>query len=551
MKIRNNFRTKMFTASLLASALLFSQCKKDAVNVLEIDGSQTPSTLLQESVPTTTVAADGIIATSYYLENSLPSGYVKDGSKDYTSYIQAAVTKYPNIVFPGFPILVNDTGFKVGSNKVITFLPGSEIRLKGTSHDTYTIMNVYEATNVTLYNPVVIGDRDSHIGTSGEHGIGIGIRGSSNVTVYSAKVTNCWGDGIYIGQGGGKNCKDIIIKDAYLRKNRRDGISIIGVDGLLLDNLYAGYSDGTTPMSGINFEPNDTSNEIKNVIINNPKTEYNGSNGIQIGTRNMLGTVNKQSDITIINHIDIGSPRYALKMMCNSETGATAKMTGFVKIVNPNWQKTLTNRPLYLSSNQPGLKTSVSSAEVMNTSGSILSTTATYTLLMKEARGGVLTVTNDVEPTPDPEPTNVMVFAVNAGGPSFTASNGITYEADKSYTGGRTYNTIVPVANTTDDALYQSERFGNFGYAIPLTNGTYEITFKVAEGYHTAIGKRQFDILAENAEIISNLDIFGIAGAKIAYDVVKTVSVTDGTLNLDFHTDIDNAKVSAFHIIKK
>ncbi|MBC7913373.1 MAG: hypothetical protein H7Y07_04545 [Pyrinomonadaceae bacterium] len=554
MKRRNDFKLRIFTSILLGfSVLLFSQCKKESSEMTPQTELSQPGGIPAEFKPDA-LSATGIISTSYYLEKSLPAGYVKNGTKDYTSYLQAALNKYSNIVFPGFPILVNDGGINIGSNKTITFLPGSEIRLKATSHDSYTIMELSGVSNVTLYNPVIIGDRDNHIGTSGEHGIGLGIRGSTNVTVYSPKISNCWGDGIYISSSSGHPVsKNIIIKDAYLRKNRRDGISIISVDGLVLDNLYAGYTDGTTPMSGINFEPNDPSNEIRNVLINNPRTEYNGSNGIQIGNRNMLGRTNKQSEITIVNHVDIGSPRYAVKMMCNSLAGTTAKMSGFVKVINPTWRKTGTNRPLYLSSNQAGLKTTVSSAEVMTTSGTILSAAATNTLLMKEARSGVLSVANIVSSSDQPQSptTGATVFAVNAGGASFSASNGITYNADKSFSGGTVYKPGIAISNTTDDALYQTERFGNFNYAIPLSNGTYEITFKMAEIFHQNSGRRQFDVLAESVAIISNLDLFKIVGYATAYDLVKTVSVTDGTLNLTFRSDINNAKIAAFHIIKK
>ncbi|MBC7913374.1 MAG: hypothetical protein H7Y07_04550 [Pyrinomonadaceae bacterium] len=535
---------------ILFSILLFSRCKKENLEVTQ-QSELSPLGAMPKDFKLAAISATGIIATSYYLENALPAGYVRDGSKDYTSYIQSAITKNSNIVFPGFPLLVNDSGLSVGSNKVITFLPGSEIRLKASDKEKYTIMEISGATNVILYNPVIIGDRDSHIGITGEHGLGIGIRGSTNVTVYSPKVSNCWGDGIYIGQSRlNPVSKNIVIKDAHLVKNRRDGISIISVDGLVLDNLYAAYSDGTIPMCGINFEPNDTTCEIRNVNINNPRTEYNGSNGIQIGTRNMLGNTDKITDITVVNHVDIGSPRYAFKMMCNRLLGTTGNMYGLVKIINPTWNKTETNRPLYLSSNQP-LGVAVSSPEIMNFEGAILSYSAAYYVLMREARSGSITVVEELE-SPAPEPVvNPLVFAVNSGGTAFTASNGIVYSEDKNFTGGTIFTTTNAIDNTADDMLYRSERFGDFGYSIPVSNGTYEITFKFAEIYHKSIAKRQFDILAENTAIVSDLDLFSSAGMNTAYDVVKTVAVTDGTLNIAFRTDIDNAKVSAFHVIKK
>lgn len=562
MNVKKSFKNQINALLFFTClGLSFSSCKKDNLEETSLDASQTAA--LKDGIPSAMLAADGITSSSYYLVNALPSGYVKDGSKDYTSYVQAAVTKYSNIVFPGFPILVNDQGISIGANKTITFQEGSEIRLKGTSKGTYAILRIANVSNVILYNPIIVGDRDTHIGTSGEHGMGIGIWGASNVSIYNAKVTNCWGDGIYIGQADNRiNSKNIIIKDAYLRKNRRDGISIIGVDGLLLDNLYAGYTDGTLPMSGINIEPNNANAEIKNVRINNPRTENNGKNGIQIGLRRMLGSANKYTDITVVNHVDIGSPRYPFKVACSPTDDITGKMYGLIDIVNPSWHKTATetNVYLWLSTNQANLKTAISSPEIMTTAGNVLSWMDTYNLLIKAGRGGPLSVVKDAvlsvstEPATDPivaTTPSASVFAVNAGGGSYTASNGIIYTADKNYSNGSIYKTSSSINNTADDVLYQSERYGNFSYAVPLANGTYEITFKVAEVYYTSSGKRQFDILAENTSIISNLDIFSAAGKNNAYDLVKTVSITDGILNLNFKTDINNAKISAFHILKK
>lgn len=147
--------------------------------------------------------------------------------------------------------------------------------------------------------------------------------------------------------------------------------------------------------------------------------------------------------------------------------------------------------------------------------------------------------------------TGSVVFAVNAGGSSFKASNGITYSADKNYSSGSTYKVSSSISNTSDDVLYQSERYGSFSYNIPLSDGTYEITFRTSENFHKASAKRKFDITAEGKEIVSNLDIFSVAGFATAYNIVKTVTVTDGTLNLKFNREIDQAKIAAFHIVKK
>jgi len=87
-------------------------------------------------------------------------------------------------------------------------------------------------------------------------------------------------------------------------------------------------------------------------------------------------------------------------------------------------------------------------------------------------------------------------------------------------------------------------------YAIPLANGTYDLTLKFAEIYFTSADQRIFDVLVEGVERISNLDIFTAAGgANTAYDVTIPVTVSDGTLNINFNSDVTNAKVSAIKVV--
>ncbi|NEU08252.1 right-handed parallel beta-helix repeat-containing protein [Flavihumibacter sp. R14] len=381
MRENLNSRSKLMAViMLLITSLTSIQCKKEDVNPTLPD--QAPLSAIPDGV---LMAATGVVSSSYYVVNSLPSGYVKDGSRDYTTYIQAAITKYPNVVLPPFPVLVNDNGITIPSNRVITFPTGSEIRLKPSSKPGYKILNISNATNITLYNPVITGDRYKHIGTTGEWGSGIAIYGSSNISIYGAKIKDCWGDGIYLGQVSGKiNPKNIIIKDSSLKSNRRAGMSIIGVDGLLLENVYAGYNKGTVPATGINFEANYPTSELKNVQMKNITTELNGERGIQITGHHMLNSsINKYVNITITNHIDKSSPMSAIKFSVNNVDGTSAKMLGTINIVNPSWQKTLNNRPLHIITNQLGMKMTVSSPDVINSSGSLLSWASTYSLLDK------------------------------------------------------------------------------------------------------------------------------------------------------------------------
>lgn len=137
-----------------------------------------------------------------------------------------------------------------------------------------------------------------------------------------------------------------------------------------------------------------------------------------------------------------------------------------------------------------------------------------------------------------------VLTAINAGGPRFVDSRGIVFEADGFFAGGNVYATGAAIADTVDDALYQTERWGTFSYGIPVPNGHYLVTLKLAEIYWNEGGRRVFDIGIEGREVVSDLDIAAHAGRARAYDLQIPVRVVDGTLNIAFRADKDQAKLS-------
>ena len=97
--------------------------------------------------------------------------------------------------------------------------------------------------------------------------------------------------------------------------------------------------------------------------------------------------------------------------------------------------------------------------------------------------------------TTTPPPAGSVVFAANSGGSQYTDASGVTYRADANYTGGNAGTMGVAIGNTTDDALYQAERWGASSYSIPLANGNYDLTLKFAETYWSTAGSRVFDVV--------------------------------------------------------
>jgi len=143
------------------------------------------------------------------------------------------------------------------------------------------------------------------------------------------------------------------------------------------------------------------------------------------------------------------------------------------------------------------------------------------------------------------------VFAVNAGGAEYTAGDGTVYQADTNVSGGNTASVGDSISGTTDDTLYQSERWGGFTYDIPVSNGTYDVELHFAENFFTSDGARVFSVSAEGGQQISGLDVHAEAGHDAA--LVRTISgveVSDGSLTITVSASADNPKISAIRVVE-
>ena len=62
-----------------------------------------------------------MLKNPYEIEKSLSKNYVKNGTQDYTAQTQQALLNNRDVIFPDFPVLVNDQGLTVYSNSVLYF----------------------------------------------------------------------------------------------------------------------------------------------------------------------------------------------------------------------------------------------------------------------------------------------------------------------------------------------------------------------------------------------------------------------------------------------
>ncbi len=112
----------------------------------------------------------------------------------------------------------------------------------------------------------VIGDKHTHLGTSGEWGMGVMVAGCEDVDIFDITIKDCWGDCIYIGQ----ESTDVRIHNCTLNHGRRQGISITSAGHILIENCVISNVGGTNPEYAIDVEPN-KNDTVESVIIRNVK----------------------------------------------------------------------------------------------------------------------------------------------------------------------------------------------------------------------------------------------------------------------------------------
>jgi len=279
-----------------------------------------------------------IVRSAIDLTKCLPANYVKDASIDYTDYIQKYFDANRIVRMPNFPLLINEKGLKIKSGARIYFQNKSSLIMKSNSMANYGIISINNANNVIIYSPVVVGDRNKHIGNKGEWGMGIYILGSKNIHILHPNISNCWGDGIYIGRSGSESSDNIEIIKGVINNCRRNGISITDGKNIKIQNSIISNTNGTSPMCGIDIEPNDNKATIDSINILNLTTFNNANAGVLIVLNSILGQQEKKIRIKIENHIDDSSNVGLCLGGYNIQNSKFKSLSGSIVINNSFWK---------------------------------------------------------------------------------------------------------------------------------------------------------------------------------------------------------------------
>ena len=210
-----------------------------------------------------------------------------DGTTDDTDAIQDAIDSgFPVIFGRGrtYLVSVSESGgaalTAISGTRMI--LNGATIQLAANAYGAYAILSVNGVSDVLIEDGLILGDRQTHTGATGEHGHGVSVGASSGVTLRRVAVDQCWGDGLYI--GGDTPSQRVQVRACMFNKNSRNNISVVNAKGVWIEDCVLTNADRTNPRLGIDLETNSAADFMQGIHVSRCKFAGNTMGGISLLT---------------------------------------------------------------------------------------------------------------------------------------------------------------------------------------------------------------------------------------------------------------------------
>lgn len=142
---------------------------------------------------------------------------------------------------------------------------------------------------------------------------------------------------------------------------------------------------------------------------------------------------------------------------------------------------------------------------------------------------------------------------INAGAADVhTDAENATWLADDGFDGGDIVDRgDIEIANTKIPSIYRTEHYDMEKFSRKVPNGKYVVKLHFAETYEGIDGpwQRVFSFDVEGREF-KDFDVWAKAGGpNRAYVETVEVAVEDGSLDIVFVRDLDNAEINGIEII--
>lgn len=221
-------------------------------------------------------------------------GYDPD---DATAAFRAAIeSDAPEVIIDGdlgSIWYVDPSRFTGIEDKTIFIEEGVTIQARPGRYDDPSAM-IFRCThcrNVRVYGygATVRGLRDEEFNAedmSGEWRHSFGLYQAESFLIEGVTIENSGGDAIYI-TGVDEPSRDVSIVNVTVNGARRQGISVISVDGLRVRGFACSDVHGRYPMAGIDFEPNRADEVLTDILLEDIRLERNGRAGVMLALHQM------------------------------------------------------------------------------------------------------------------------------------------------------------------------------------------------------------------------------------------------------------------------
>lgn len=180
-------------------------------------------------------------------------------------------------------------------DKTITFAQGCEISALDSAFisSSATLITIKDSINIKIVGQGAVLRMNKDLykhdpWEKGEWRHGIAVYTSSDISIEGLTIMGTGGDGVYIGQSKGTPvCSSIRLSGLFLRDNYRQGVSVIAVNGFIMDTCIVTGTKGTPPAAGIDFEPNSNVFGLVDCEIRNCIFENNSGPGILMYLKKM------------------------------------------------------------------------------------------------------------------------------------------------------------------------------------------------------------------------------------------------------------------------
>jgi len=271
-----------------------------------------------------------------------------DGRTDDTAAIQTAIEAVagtggtllvPDGTYMINAILNNGQGLQLRSNMSFRMSSGAVLKAIPNASGGYSVLFLPRVTNVNIIGGTIEGERSAHTGTSGESGMGIFVASSQNVYIEGVTAKECWGDGFYVGGAAGST--NITLCNVVADHNRRQGLSVVYADGVVVRNSTFKNTQGTLPEAGIDIEPN-AGETVANMQILGCTFTNNSGGGIQNGLALKDRGIAFVKNVLIDGNVMVGNGFNAANGMpggggCEISNTAGHRVTNNVMRDNKNW----------------------------------------------------------------------------------------------------------------------------------------------------------------------------------------------------------------------